>query len=647
MSTSPVSLLCTGLLLVLPFLHALEPTTMSDKDAHSEHPYLRRQPKCSGKRSGDSVVDYPSKVLHQIWWQGKSDLPAHFEPLRASWAEHHPTWQHKLWDAESITALVNSEAYSWFAPTFHALPSKIQQVDAARYVILHAEGGVYADLDVEAFQPLDEVLDAAETRSSLIFFEEPATHWTAHDTVLSNGLLASPKSHPLLRRLLERGVRPVAEVFKSGGSHMLQAELASCVGEEEEATASVRKGKKRKKASTSASSTTTPCGCYVTKSSELFFPMHEAMRGATEFPHPREQVHAVKALVEDVAAGSWPPKAAYTAQYWTVSWIDPDIGASFVNGLLAARRGATKEAEAMLLSKMWSKWGTKYKYRNHPEPPAVNLAKNAYERSLDYEPKYAFGYYELGNLRLEEAQAADVPSEDKQAALDAAEAHFTHAVALRPDAVLFVNNLGVAKLNNGKPEEALPQFQSVIELQKTAFATVQGLDPEAGAHLNIGHALHQMGQTAEAAQHWMTALRQGSFEYAAQAVQRLHAAKQQELLPSPPSLDMIYGDALARAGRSREAAMRFASAYLGAPKEEGDELTAEGREMRDLANERMTAISEVWDEGEGRPVQPKKRKASDEPKPMPTIVQAAADGSTTVQKLTPEMLAAMQAGQRP
>ena len=37
----------------------------------------------------------------------------------------------------------------------------IQRADAARYVILHAEGGVYADMDIEAFQSLDPLLNPA------------------------------------------------------------------------------------------------------------------------------------------------------------------------------------------------------------------------------------------------------------------------------------------------------------------------------------------------------------------------------------------------------------------------------------------------------------------------------------------------------
>jgi len=392
-----------------------------------------------------------------------------------------------------------------------------------------------------------------------------------------------------------------------------------------------------------------PCGCFITKSAEHFFPVHEAMRLPSEFEHPRDHALATKALAEDAAEGRWPPAEAFTAQYWTLSWADPDVGAYFVNGLKAARGGAIEEAEKLLLTTTWSKWGTKYKYQNHPQPPAVNLARNAFEKSLLFEPTYPFAYYELGNLRLEESQQPGASDEDKQTALVKAEELYATAVELRPDLVLFVNNLGVARLNAGKPAEALQSFRSVLELNDAAFSTVAGLDPEAGAHLNIGHALFKLGEADEAARHWLEVLHNGTYEYATQAAQSLQAAKRYDVLPPPPRLDLLYGDALAKAGRAREAAVRFASAYMGAPRtDDEEELTDEGHEFRNLISKRMNALSEVWAEGDGRPISPSERsKAAAKPKEMPTIVQAAADGSTTVQKLTPELLAQLQAGQHP
>ena len=53
-------------------------------------------------------------------------------------------------------------------------------------------------------------------------------------------------------------------------------------------------------------------------------------------------------------AGAWPDPRAYTAQYWTVSWIDVEIGQLFLGGLAAARAGRVEEAESLLSATLWS-----------------------------------------------------------------------------------------------------------------------------------------------------------------------------------------------------------------------------------------------------------------------------------------------------
>ena len=132
-----------------------DPAVVDDVEARNLHSYLRRTPKCKPPKAGKAKSI--SKKLHQIWWQGEATIPVHFEPLMRTWRVKNPDWAFKLWDQQSVGALVN-ESFSWFAPTFHALPSKIQQADAARYIILMAEGGLYADLDVECFKPFNDIL---------------------------------------------------------------------------------------------------------------------------------------------------------------------------------------------------------------------------------------------------------------------------------------------------------------------------------------------------------------------------------------------------------------------------------------------------------------------------------------------------------
>ena len=628
---SVVASSCMLLLLGATRVRAAQPAVVDDEDAEATHSYLRRKPTCVSEwrpKSKDSKKSGIPQRMHQIWWQGEDEpIPAHFLPLRQTWTANHPTWTFKTWDEKSIVQLIESK-YEWFAPTFHALPSKIQQADAARYVILHNEGGVYADLDVECFQPLDELFASFSSRSVLQLFEEPATHWDHHNTVISNGLMASPKGHPLLKRILE-SIRPVKEVFSSGGSHKLQKELAKCDREE-------------------AAGQTSPCGCFITHSSARFFPLHESMRQPREFRRVGEHADAVRTFIDDLVAGKWPVKGAsvYTAQYWTHSWIDPDIGALWLDGMAAAREKRVANAENLMLAYMWSKWGHKYKYRNHPEPSDPERAVTAYKRALQYHPDYPFAHYELGNVALEAAMTgtSEPGSAEATAKLVEAEQHFLAAVERRNNSLLFVNNLGVTRLNQGKASEAIPNFEAVLALHETAFATVDGLDVEAGARVNLGISYKRMGKDDEAYAQWLLALERGSQAYAMQALQHLVHSGGQDSLPDAARLELWLGEASMRSGKTRDAAMRFAAAHQEAHKL--PDTDARGS-IQARVKEQMQALSEVWDEGDGaavpRSAPPTKviKGGADGAEPKIEIIEATASGATHKREMPPEMREAM------
>ena len=118
------------------------------------------------------------------------------------------------------------------------------------------------------------------------------------------------------------------------------------------------------------------------------------MRNPDEFGRPGEHADAARVFIDDLEAGRWPTSGPLTAQYWTTTWIDPEIGALWLNGITAARAGDHVRAEKLTLAAIWSKWGHRYKYQG--SLPDVDRAANAFERSLHWQPTYGFAYYELG-----------------------------------------------------------------------------------------------------------------------------------------------------------------------------------------------------------------------------------------------------------
>ncbi|KFM25216.1 Inositol phosphoceramide mannosyltransferase 3 [Auxenochlorella protothecoides] len=88
------------------------------------------------------------------------DFPGLSADARAamrSWQVLNPRHAYRLWDAADVEALVAAH-YPALLPAWRALPHAVERADLGRYLVVHRHGGVYADADVAALQPMDEVL---------------------------------------------------------------------------------------------------------------------------------------------------------------------------------------------------------------------------------------------------------------------------------------------------------------------------------------------------------------------------------------------------------------------------------------------------------------------------------------------------------
>ncbi|MEJ1298288.1 MAG: glycosyltransferase [Candidatus Sedimenticola sp. (ex Thyasira tokunagai)] len=118
--------------------------------------------------------------LHFTW--KSHTLKPQYQVIVNSWREKHPDWEIKIWSDRDNRALIEKN-YPWFLPIYDAYPENIMRADAVRYFILHHEGGVYSDLDVECYHPIDALIKG----SSLFLSVEPETH-TKTDIATCRGL---------------------------------------------------------------------------------------------------------------------------------------------------------------------------------------------------------------------------------------------------------------------------------------------------------------------------------------------------------------------------------------------------------------------------------------------------------------------------
>ncbi|KAJ1551809.1 hypothetical protein HK096_004664 [Nowakowskiella sp. JEL0078] len=122
---------------------------------------------CNGnccKEAGKYILEDDDKILeqkhiphiiHQSW--KTKVLPFRFQEWTESWKTKNPGWKHILWTDTANRMLVQNH-FPWFLPVYDSLPKPIARADAVRYMYLYKFGGVYADLDVEALKPMEELI---------------------------------------------------------------------------------------------------------------------------------------------------------------------------------------------------------------------------------------------------------------------------------------------------------------------------------------------------------------------------------------------------------------------------------------------------------------------------------------------------------
>ncbi|KFG81467.1 hypothetical protein MANI_029822 [Metarhizium anisopliae] len=164
-------------------------------------------------------------VLHQIW--KTNDVYTYSaEASHASWkAKLEPmNYTVKLWTDNDILRLVKVK-YPWLLSTYEGYSQNIQRADMARLIVMHSEGGIYADLDVYPVS-VDELLCLQHLGLRTVFAP------TTGDLGLSNHFFMAEQGSDFLQWALYEGKRrggplskqillPYLRVFWSTGPLMV------------------------------------------------------------------------------------------------------------------------------------------------------------------------------------------------------------------------------------------------------------------------------------------------------------------------------------------------------------------------------------------------------------------------------------------
>eukprot|EP00930_Biecheleria_cincta_P061307 TRINITY_DN46884_c0_g1_i1.p1 TRINITY_DN46884_c0_g1~~TRINITY_DN46884_c0_g1_i1.p1 ORF type:complete len:337 (+),score=70.69 TRINITY_DN46884_c0_g1_i1:68-1012(+) len=134
---------------------------------------------------GSNSTNQIPKIFHQLAPADKSHWPDAWFVCQESWKNVYPDWEYKLWNDQDVDQLVAAR-YPKERDWFFAMPMNIERVDAARSFILHAYGGLYADMDFYCYKKLELPEDG---KAVLVASN-------AGEEIVQNSLMASPKGHP-------------------------------------------------------------------------------------------------------------------------------------------------------------------------------------------------------------------------------------------------------------------------------------------------------------------------------------------------------------------------------------------------------------------------------------------------------------------
>lgn len=147
------------------------------------------------RRATDDMRPIP-KIIHQVWLGGTDGLPAPPERMAEAsrtWAAANPGWDHRLWTGAELDALF-ARLRPDLLELYRGYRYFVQRADAARYLVLHEYGGVYADFDIACLRPLDS-LDGLDTAELVLAPTRPFG--------VSNDLMMARPGHPLFLEVLD------------------------------------------------------------------------------------------------------------------------------------------------------------------------------------------------------------------------------------------------------------------------------------------------------------------------------------------------------------------------------------------------------------------------------------------------------------
>ena len=153
----------------------------------------------NGLHTRTDITSIP-KILHQTW--DTENVPSTFSSWIWSWVRLHPRWEYYFW-TEADVRLLLVQHYPDYVSMYDGYKGSIFRSDAMRYFVLYHYGGVYADLDVEALQPMDTLIAQYKCVLSYETYEHALFLYKNPVPVVMTTIMATRPHHPFFRMLVD------------------------------------------------------------------------------------------------------------------------------------------------------------------------------------------------------------------------------------------------------------------------------------------------------------------------------------------------------------------------------------------------------------------------------------------------------------
>ena len=188
------------------------------------------------------------KIIHQIWYQGKEELPEWGKKYRESLTKVGPEWSLQLYDEDDCIKLIQDH-YPWLLESFNSLPLRIMKIDFVRCLWLHKYGGFYMDVDIKCEDSLSLFLNKLQKNDihylnnisnklpNVLLSEE--WPFSARKSKLnpdfitgtiSNSVMCSAPGHPIWLTYIEYILNRHKELLKTSKQELTSADVFEITG---------------------------------------------------------------------------------------------------------------------------------------------------------------------------------------------------------------------------------------------------------------------------------------------------------------------------------------------------------------------------------------------------------------------------------